>query len=159
VISTGIHVASANHVPLCTPVEYATNPPSGGDHWPIWAEYTRFDAPVPRPKYVHNLEHGAVVLLHRCEGACPEVTDALEAVQAATPIDVACAIQVGGPHARFVMTPDDAIDTPIAAAAWGATYTATCVDEASLSDFIARVYAKGPEDTCAPPPSGSPECD
>ena len=37
----------------------------------------------------------------------------------------------------------------LAAAAWGATYTASCVDEASLRAFAVAHLGRGPENTCA----------
>ncbi|WP_437290717.1 DUF3105 domain-containing protein [Sorangium sp. So ce406] len=168
VIQTGIPVPSAQHLPTCTPVQYATNPPSGGDHWGSWAAYKRYEAEVPRELYVHNLEHGAIVLAYRCPASgCAEVTAMLEEVRTEAASDPRCLTLSGGPEARLVMTPDGALDTPIAAAAWGATYTATCLDKASLSRFVADNYAKGPEDTCGEaaavdvdrPDGGAPRCD
>lgn len=150
VVTTGIPVSGAVHVPACTPVAYDTNPPSGGDHWPIWATYAKYDGVVvPREMYVHDLEHGAVVLLHRCEGAepsCAEVEAALGAAYDGATSDPLC---TSGAHARLILTRDPLISTPIAAAAWGATYTATCIDPPSLAAFVASRYAKGPENTCA----------
>ncbi|MFT3771932.1 MAG: DUF3105 domain-containing protein [Minicystis sp.] len=143
---TGIPVASAMHVPACTPVDYPTNPPSGGNHWAIWAAYKKYTAPIPREMYVHDLEHGAVVLLYRCDGACPDVVAALDEVFASLS-DPSCA-GPPGPSARVIVAPDPDLDTPIAAAAWGATYTATCIDVTSLEAFAADHYAQGPEDLC-----------
>ena len=37
---------------------------------------------------------------------------------------------------------------PLAAAAWGATYQASCVDRPSLEAFVRDHYAKGPENLC-----------
>lgn len=168
VIQTGIPVPSARHLPACTPVQYATNPPSGGDHWGSWAAYKRYEAEVPRELYVHSLEHGAIVLAYRCPASgCAEVTAMLDEVRTEAASDPRCLMLPGGPEARLVMTPDGALDTPIAAAAWGATYTATCLDKASLSRFVADNYAKGPEDTCGDaaavdvdrPDGGAPRCD
>ncbi|WP_148313661.1 DUF3105 domain-containing protein [Sorangium cellulosum] len=168
VVQTGIRVASAQHVPQCTPVQYDTNPPSGGDHWAIWAEFKRYKAEVPREIYVHNLEHGAVVLAYRCPSSgCAEVEAMLEEVRTEAASDPKCLTLSGGPEARLVMTPDSALDTPIAAAAWGATYTATCLDKPSLARFVADHYGKGPEDTCSnaaavdvdQPAGGAPSCD
>ncbi|WP_437338161.1 DUF3105 domain-containing protein [Sorangium sp. So ce394] len=167
VVQTGIRVASAQHVPECTPVQYDTNPPSGGDHWAIWAEFKSYKAEVPREIYVHNLEHGAVVLAYRCPSSgCAEVEAMLEEVRTEAASDPKCLTLPGGPEARLVMTPDSALDTPIAAAAWGATYTATCLDKPSLARFVAEHYGKGPEDTCSnaaavdvdQPAGGAPSC-
>lgn len=141
-----IPVDGASHLPTCTPIAYATNPPSGGDHWAQWAKYQKYTTPVPREMYVHDLEHGAVVLLYRCQDACPDVVAALgEVFDAMT--DSSCP-GPPGPVARMVLAPDPDLDTPIAAAAWGATYTATCIDVASLKAFVKEHYAHGPEDLC-----------
>jgi hypothetical protein len=144
--TTDIAVASAKHQLTCTAIAYETNPPSGGDHWGPWALYGKYTTRVPREMYVHNLEHGGVVLTYRCKDACPEVVAALEAVfdDAA---DTFCATQ-SPPIARLVLTPDPDSPTPIAAAAWGATYTATCLDPPSLTDFVNRVIGHGTEKIC-----------
>ncbi len=71
---------------------------------------------------------------------------ALSAVYDAFPADPLCAGL--GPAARLVLTPDPDLATPIAAAAWGATYTATCIDQASLMQFALDQYGQGPEDFC-----------
>ena len=144
---TDIHVASATHVPACTAIEYPTNPPSGGNHWPSWAAYKKYDVPVRREMYVHDLEHGGIVLAYHCKNGCPEVVAALSSVRDGMPADPACA-GPPGPSVRMVVTPDHRLATPIAAAAWGATYTATCIDLPSLQAFARAHYAHGPEDSC-----------
>jgi hypothetical protein len=145
--TTGILVKGAVHVPVCTPVEYATNPPSGGDHWPLWAAYAKHTVAVPREMYVHNLEHGAVVFAYRCPSSCPDVEKALGDLFDKVG-DTLCLVP-GGPVARVVLTPDPDLDTPIALAAWGATYTATCIDPPSMKAFLVKAYGHGTEATCA----------
>ena len=164
-ITTNIPVTKAVHVPVCTPVSYATNPPSGGDHWGVWAAFTTYATPVPREMYVHDMEHGALVLLHDCDGACPEeLTAALAAAHDQVMGDPLCLQIPGGPSERVLTTPDPLLDTPIAIAAWGATYTATCIDEASLKAFAKAHYGHGPEQVCADgklygdPDGGAPTC-
>jgi hypothetical protein len=145
--TTGIPEPSFDHVTPCTPVAYATNPPSGGDHWPIWAAFKIYTTPVPREMYVHDLEHGAVVLAYRCAGACPDVVSALTMVFDGMS-DPEC-LALMGPAARMVLTPDPDLSTPIAAASWGATYTATCIDVPSLQAFVKAHYGQGREDFCS----------
>lgn len=137
---TNIANDSAKHVPTCTPVSYATNPPSGGDHWAVWAAFKKYDARVPREMYVHDLEHGAIVMAYRCSDGCPDVVAALTGVM--NQISEACS------PPRVILTPDPDLDTPIAAAAWGATYTATCIDATSLTAFANDHIGRGPEDIC-----------
>ncbi len=148
VITRNIEHDSAKHVPLCSELVYATNPPSGGEHWATWASYKEYTVPVARPLYVHNQEHGGVVLSYRCTEECPEVVALLQQVMAEFPDDPICGTVPQVPK-RLVLTPDPELATPLAASAWGATYTATCLDEASLASFVSEVYGKGPEATCA----------
>ena len=120
---------------------------------------------MPRESYVHDMEHGAVVLLYKCESSCPEIVKMLEEVRAEVAPDSLCLSSAGSPPARIVLTPDPDLETPIAAGAWGATYTATCIDKASLAKFVADVYGKGTEATCFNgkdwdnPEAGLPTCD
>src|SRR5438270_9991794 len=60
------------------PTDQWLRPPSSGPHWetvPQPAEYRMYDtsAPLPPGRYIHMLEHGAVVVLYRpdlCDDAC-----------------------------------------------------------------------------------------
>ena len=56
----------AAHVPVGSELGWDSNPPSSGAHFPAWAAYQAFTTAVPRGFYVHNLEHGSVVLLFNC---------------------------------------------------------------------------------------------
>lgn len=148
VMTTNIPISTAIHVAECTAVSYATNPPSGGNHWSQWVAFRKYTVPVPREMYVHNMEHGAVVLSYRCDDGCPDVVAALGQVFDEAAGDVLCVSTGGGAKARLVLTPDPKLDTPIAASAWGATYTATCLDPASLAEFVSANYGGGPESLC-----------
>lgn len=142
-----------NHWPLGTTPEWGSNPPSSGSHYPQWAAYQEYTTPVPRGFYVHNLEHGAVVLLYNCalveggEGgsACEALRQGLREASASLPDDPLCTASV---RVRTIITPDPLIPTPIAATAWGFVYRAPCVDLASLKAFVAAHYGKGREDEC-----------
>jgi hypothetical protein len=164
-ITTEIPLETATHVEVCTDLDYPTNPPSGGPHWGVWAAFGTYNVPVPREMYVHNMEHGGVLLLHHCEGACPDVLEALDDARMVATGDPKCLQVPGGPTERVIVTPDPELDVPLAAAAWGATYRATCIDPVSLRDFVKKRYDKGPESTCAQgklvgdPDGGAPDCD
>src|SRR4029434_4507222 len=54
------------HVPLCSPVNYPTHPPTSGRHYRDWAQYKTYSIPVPHGFTVHNLEHGAIVISYNC---------------------------------------------------------------------------------------------
>lgn len=137
----------ASHVAIGTVVAYDSNPPSSGPHYPIWAAYQAYATPVPRSYYVHDLEHGAIVLLYNCASrdACPGTAAALEAIPAQLATDPLCDPSV---RVRTVVTPDPLLDVPVAAAAWGHTYKADCVDVPTLLAFARAHYAQGPENIC-----------
>ena len=146
--TTSIPEPDFNHIDVCTPLTYATNPPSGGNHWPYWAAFKKYPEAIPREMYVHDLEHGAIVLTYRCSDACPDVVAALASVFDGM-ADPLCLSIPGGPPARVVLTPDPDLVTPIAASAWGNTYTATCIDVPSLQAFANAHYGMGREVLCA----------
>lgn len=153
------------HVPVCTAVPYESSPPSSGNHWPVWAQFREFAAPVPHEMLVHNLEHGAIVMLYRCEEACPEIPAAYEDAAAAFGPDPLCVMSpTNAMRSRIVVAPDTSIAEPIGLSAWRATYTATCIDPPSLLSFIEDHYGQGTEQVCAQgkdpadPETGVPAC-
>ena len=144
-------VLPGNHVPTTTDITtWDSNPPSSGDHYPVWAAYQEYDAAVPRGYYVHDLEHGAIDFLYNCAlydaGPCDTLVQSLRDAIATLADDPSCS---GGARVRFVLTPDPLIDRPVAAASWGFTYVATCADLPTLEAFVNAHYAKSPENTCA----------
>jgi hypothetical protein len=139
----------ATHATIPTDIQWDSNPPSSGTHYPIWASFQAYTTPVPRGYYVHDLEHGAIVLLYNCgDAGCPDIVLALQAVSDSIPDDPLCAGQ--GTRVRTVITPDPLLDVPVAAAAWGWTYTAECADLPTLKQFAADHYGHGPESFCSP---------
>ena len=66
------------HVPEGSVIQYVNNPPSSGNHYPSpkpWGVYTD---PIVPGYWVHNLEHGGVVVLYDCPQGCPEVTQVVQ---------------------------------------------------------------------------------
>ena len=134
------------HVPTCSPISFTTNPPTSGPHYPIWALFQEYAQAVPRGFWIHSMEHGAVALAYDCPGGCAADVAKLEAIVAAQPQDPLCVAPV---TARVVLTPDPALDAPIAAAAWGHALRAQCVDAPLVEAFVVAHYAQAPEDECA----------
>lgn len=140
----------AVHVDQGTPLTHVSNPPCGGNHYPIWALFRSHPKPVPRGNWIHNLEHGGVVFLYRCasRAACPDLAAKLEALAQALPADPACVSPVRN---RIVVTPDPNLPEGVqfAAAAWGYNLVARCFDEDAFRGFYTRRFGRGPESTCA----------
>jgi hypothetical protein len=138
-------VGPVTHVGEGTPIAYCSNPPSGGNHYPVWANFQEYSAPVDWPYLVHSMEHGAVVLLYKCDPpGCTEIVEQLRTVRDNAAPDPLCALGTK----RIIIAPSPDIDTKVAAAAWGKTYQAACVDMPTLEAFVRDNYAKGPENFC-----------
>jgi len=65
----------ATHVPDGTPICYDSNPPASGPHnssalGPVSPGF--YDEALAAEQWLHNLEHGAVVLLFDCGGTCSD---------------------------------------------------------------------------------------
>jgi hypothetical protein len=138
-----------NHAPQGSALTWSTNPPAAGTHYPVWAPWAQvFTETVPRGNWLHNAEHGGVVLLYRCAGACPQVAAGLQAVGSALAQDSACQAPI---NARWLLTPDPLLpdSVQVAAVTWGYFYHASCLDPDTLSAFIAAHYARAPEDFCS----------
>lgn len=143
------------HVGECSVIDYRTNPPSSGNHYAIWAAYKVYSAPIPEGFWVHDLEHGAVVLTYNCavgqgdQAACDADVAAATKMIASLPDDPAC-ISLGQPGVkrRSVLTPDPRLDVRFAASAWGWTLRANCFDPAVFEAFENAHYGMGAEPVC-----------
>lgn len=148
--------ATATHVPECSAIEYSTSPPVFGDHYPVWAAYQSYDFPVPPGYLVHDLEHGAIVLLYDCPGGCADEVTQAQAFIDALPADPRCSEDV---RVQVVLAPSPGLRSRWAAAAWGYSLNADCFDPAEFGQFYEEHVGQGPEDLCAQGiPLTSPAC-
>jgi hypothetical protein len=139
-------LAPAPHIPVCSPIEYPTNPPTSGPHYPIWAAFKTYSSPIPRGFSVHDLEHGAIVISYRCDAPCDAELSALQSYLATLAPDPLCAPPL---TRRIVVTPDPLLDVRFAASAWGFALRSSCFDLPALGAFIDAHYAQGPENFCS----------
>ena len=141
------HPASSfDHVTTCSEVHYDTNPPSGGNHYPIWPAFQEYTFPVPEGFFVHALEHGAVVIWYNCPNGCAAELAEAEAFIDTLPQDPLC--DGTGAKRRVILTPDLNLETRWAASSWGWTLRAACFNASALSDFYAAHYGNGREVEC-----------
>ena len=141
-----------NHVPLGERVTYQSCPPTSGPHYnaagqgPIPHGFYGPDRTTPPQGWIHNLEHGAMVVLYRCpDGACEQSTlDALRAFQQTIPPSPQCHIPDDVVVTRF-----DDMKAPIAAVTWDRVLFLDSVDAASLTRFfLTSAETKAPEKEC-----------
>jgi len=134
-----------SHVQEGAAITWRHNPPASGPHYPVWARYAIHDKVVARGYWVHNLEHGAVVLLYRPDAQADAIA-ALKQAYAGLPDDPSCG--TAGAK-RALLTPDPLLPTPVAAVAANAVLAGDLLTTEQIRDFATRCRAKGPEDVCA----------
>ncbi|KAG8185031.1 hypothetical protein JTE90_017054 [Oedothorax gibbosus] len=124
----------ARHFCMNEKIEYKEMIPTFGNHrplWPIYGEYVY----IPPQRWLHNLEHGAVVMLyHPC--AEPGEVKKLKKI-------------VKGCLRRHVITPYQNLsaDKPLALVTWGCKLQMNYVDENVVKSFIKNHALRGPEQT------------
>jgi hypothetical protein len=161
-----------SHVAAGTVVRYTICPPASGQHYnaaaagPIQPKvYGPDDEALPEG-WIHNLEHGALVVLYRCPGdACTDAGQtAFKQFFATFPASPICGI----PPARLspVIARFDDMKFPIAAIVWDVILPLQTFDQAQiLAFFNQQAERTNPEQQCALPsaspapaaPSASPE--
>jgi hypothetical protein len=132
-----VPATGANHQPEGTTINYATNPPTGGDHWPATAEWGVYNDAPPDERLVHNLEHGGVVIYYN-----PALLDAATIDQLKS-----LTRELNKGQNCTILTPRLNIenDQAIAMTAWGWLATVNRYDETAIRAFWNDHIAKGPE--------------
>jgi hypothetical protein len=138
--------SSALHVTQCSELSFSTNPPSGGQHYGVWAAFQTYDFALSAGYLVHCLEHGAVVFWYNCPEGCADEVAEVQALIDALPADPLCAGT--GVDRRAVLVPYPALATRWGVSAWGHALSANCVDSEAFTGFYTEHYAQGPEQLC-----------
>ena len=150
------------HVAPGTVVKYTYCPPASGRHYigagigPIAARpYGPNDAVIPEG-WVHNLEHGGLVILYRGVEADQA---ALRALYDAIPASPVCGFEPGGQSPGPVIARFDQMAWPFAALVWDRVLPLDTIDQAAILDFYTRYGERAnPEKLCeaSPSPSAAP---
>lgn len=134
----------SEHVPVGTPVPYSANPPASGAHYsgggiaPTAKGF--YEEVVPPEVWVHNLEHGDVVVLYDCIGECdPVFLNSLRSLTDAVPPS-----KFG--TKKIVITRYPGLSPRIMAVAWDVQLDFASFDQAGLVSFYQRHVSQGPED-------------
>ena len=158
-----------NHVEAGSSVTYEFCPPTSGAHFnaarlgPIPAVfYGKDDTTVPEG-WIHNLEHGAMVVLYRCpEGCGTDAQTLLAGLQQQLPASPLCGFP---PSSNVVVTRLDQLPTAYAAVVWGRVVFLDTLDVGAITTFYGQSADRAPEPQCqqavpgytpSPAPSASP---
>ena len=156
------------HVAVGTPVRYTFCPPASGPHYnaagqgPIQPRfYGPDDTTVPQ-NWIHNLEHGTLVILYNCNrGGCDAASLAqLRAMVGTFPVSPIC--KIPALNISPVITRLDSMQTPYAALVWGRVLLQDKLDTAQILAFFEQYGDRtNPEAQCnvnaspSPSPGGS----
>ncbi|XP_043252321.1 uncharacterized protein LOC122397283 [Colletes gigas] len=123
----------ATHKCMQETIEYDDAIPLFGPHRPLWPVYGEYKF-LPKQRWIHSLEHGAIVMLyHPC--ANPLEVQRLKSL-------------VAGCLRRHVITPYNLLnqDRPLALLVWGCRLTMSYVNPNLVTSFIREHALRGPED-------------
>ncbi|MBI3749645.1 MAG: DUF3105 domain-containing protein [Chloroflexi bacterium] len=155
------------HVGVGTKVTYTYCPPASSAHinqsaaGPIQPRlYGPDDSTIPEG-WVHNLEHGAMVIVYRGRDGDPGITSAgqaaLKSLFDSFPVSPVCGIAPGtiqGP----VITRFDQMATPYAAIVWDRVLPLDTLDTAQIVTFWQQWGERtNPEPACSPPSAAPSE--
>merc|ERR1712212_228001 len=122
------------HFCMTDKLQYVDAVPHHGDHRPVWPKFGEYKF-VPVQRWLHNIEHGAVVMLYH---PCTHYTlvDKLRKI-------------VTGCIRKHIITPYHALseNQPLALVAWGCRLLMSDANEKTVVEFIQQKGLKGPEGT------------
>lgn len=131
----GRHIGSGRVLPQ------QNRPPSSGPHYGSSAAYAVTTQPIPPGNWLHNLEHGGIVILYRCADSeeCGQIASRLRS-------EVADAARPGASgQVKIVATPYQDMDTPFTVVAWRRTLPLEGFDAEQMLAFYDRYVDRGPE--------------
>jgi hypothetical protein len=110
-------------------LSYPTNPPTGGEHNPIWQNCGVYDTQIAKENVVHSMEHGAVWITYNPNLSQAEVQKLRDLVKG---------------RAYTILSPYQfgALEKPIYAVAWGVRIGVDAPDDKRLEKFIKK-YMQG----------------
>lgn len=128
-----------SHVPDGSRVQYGTTPPTSGDHYDQPAD-AGFYAPgtaaqVPTERFVHNLEHGQIVIWYS-----PTISQSIR-----DDLQQYIEKQSGQQSIALLAVPYDQAPAPMTLTAWTAMQSCDEVSEDVLDAFRERYQGKGLE--------------
>jgi len=128
----------ADHVDDGTDVLYATSPPTSGDHYQTPGDAGFHSEPRPEETYVHNMEHGQVLVWYSPD-APQQTIDAIESV-------------VENDAVALAALPYDAIPSgsELVFTAWGASQACADFSNAVFCEFRNEFQGRGPENVGIP---------
>jgi len=126
------------HVPDTQPLQYDHHPPNHGNHYDTPMPWGAYDSPVPEGRFVHNMEHGGVVVLYNCPSGCADTVNQLKNLMNVLPRE-----KFG--EVKLVVSPYSQSDHMITLSAWDYEQDLDAYDFNTIKAFYDAHVDKGPE--------------
>lgn len=101
---------------------YNASPPTSGWHYDRWASWGIKTEPLPPELYIHNMEHGGVILHYNCPDGCPDEVAQMEEIVQRTD--------------ETILMPNPNIESRFALTAWNWVLTMDEYDDGQARDFV-----------------------
>ncbi len=160
-----------NHIQIGTKVDYNSNPPTSGPHYPDWIRAGVYDGPKDDRNLVHSLEHGYIEIHYNCDFGKNNAVS----VPNSGPIELATdsahlsdnfkndecknlvaqltKIYNDEGHNKTIVVPRPNLDAKIALTSWGRidkwspNFPLSDQDIAKIKNFLEVLRGHGPEQT------------
>ncbi|MDE2718657.1 MAG: DUF3105 domain-containing protein [Chloroflexota bacterium] len=101
---------------------YNTIPPTSGWHYDRWASWGIKSEPLPSELFIHNMEHGGVILHYNCPDGCSDEVKQMEEIVRRTD--------------ETILMPNPDMESRFALTAWNWLLTMEEYDDALARDFV-----------------------
>lgn len=101
---------------------YNMSPPTSGWHYDRWASWGIKTEPLPAELFIHNMEHGGVILHYNCPDGCPDEVDQMEEIVRRTD--------------ETILMPNPDMESRFALTAWNWILTMEEYDDNQARDFV-----------------------
>lgn len=123
------------HVAVGTVIQYGTDPPTSGPHYPDPEPGGFYTTPIDPGFLVHSMEHGGVIIYYNASMLLPDDLTFLQNL----------ANQHLGIFSQVVVVPRDDATYAIILTAWTHWLRLTTMDQDRINNFLTLFLGQGPE--------------
>lgn len=143
------------HVDIGKEIEYNSNPPTSGPHYPDWVRTGIYDTGRDDRNLVHSLEHGYIIMHYKCTTSVENKEIATSSAAPRNDDEKGCnqrkdqlakIYEKKGKH-KLIVVPRSNLDTNFALTAWDYLDRFDSFDQARIEKFIDAHRDQGPERT------------
>lgn len=147
------------HIEIGKEVQYNSNPPTSGSHYPDWVRAGIYENERDDRNLVHSLEHGYVILSAKCNTSTSlsagMQSEKLEEATESGEVNVECKqrkdqltkVYEKKGKRKLIVVPRENLDTNFALTAWTYIDKFDTFDAARIEKFIDAHLNQGPERT------------